>query len=107
MGLAFLGPWKTVCVALKVLEKALNFDLTNVYEPWFCDLDHYILLSIVYEKYFIHDRIRMFISRKVFPDTNFKFRHNWQLKTCPDYTRQITCNNLDLPCPTLFETLQK
>ena len=34
LGLAFLVPRKTVFVALKVLEKALNFVFTKVYELW-------------------------------------------------------------------------
>ena len=31
LGLAFLGPFKNCFMALKVLEKALNFVLKNVY----------------------------------------------------------------------------
>ena len=39
MGLAFLGPWKTVFVALKVLEKDSNFVLTIVFEPYVLPVD--------------------------------------------------------------------
>ena len=38
LGLALLGPWTTVFVALTVFEKALNFVFINVYEPYITEI---------------------------------------------------------------------